>query len=351
MGMFDTPNDKPTISPQGVKSLAIRHWEIIPDQPAVKVVVMVALQNDLTAAGVEVGFFLNHEHIGAAKCDDWGQVVFMAKLPKLSGTAIYQALLSVRVRGSALEQSVTIEYKLPPPPKPQPPKPQPLEIELVQIPAGSFQMGGTGHKNEQPMHGVRIAHPFYLGKYPVTQGQWRAVIGNDPSHFKLGDNHPVEQVSWDDVQQFIARLNQKTGKRYRLPSEAEWEYACRAGTPTEYSWGNTVGQNNANCNGCGSRWDNKSTSPVGSFEPNPWGLYDMHGNVFEWCQDCWHDDYKNAPTDGRAWGEENGGDCGRRVVRGGSWGNDPFFLRSAFRFRYTSVFRYNHIGFRLLLQD
>ncbi|BAE50525.1 formylglycine-generating enzyme family protein [Paramagnetospirillum magneticum] len=192
--------------------------------------------------------------------------------------------------------------------------------EMVIIPPGSFMMGSpAGEKDsydmERPQHRVTIMAPFALGKTEVTQAEWEAVMGNNPSKFR-GANRPVEQVSWDDVLVFISKLNAKTGKRYRLPSEAEWEYAARAGTTTRYAWGDDVGKGNANCPGCGSRWDNRETAPVGSFQPNRFGLYDMQGNVWEWVQDCFHDNYSGAPNDGSAWTGENS--C-YRIIRGGAW--------------------------------
>ena len=135
-----------------------------------------------------------------------------------------------------------------------------------------------------------------------------------------------------------------TGRPYRLLTEAEWEYAARAGTTTAYYWGDEIGKANANCNGCGSQWDNRETSPVGSFKPNAFGLYDMSGNVLQWVEDCYHDNYDDAPTDGSAW---TSGDCSRRVVRGGSWYSDPQYLRSADRFGYATDFRSGDLGFRL----
>ncbi len=220
--------------------------------------------------------------------------------------------------------------------------------EMVIIPPGSFMMGSpSGEKdsydNERPQHRVTIAVPFSLGKAEVTQAEWEAVMGNNPSKFR-GTNRPVEQVSWDDVQVFISKLNAKTGKRYRLPSEAEWEYAARAGTTTRHSWGDDVGKGNANCEGCGSQWDNRETAPVGSFRPNRFGLYDMHGNVWEWVQDCWHDNYSGAPSDGSAWTGPNS--C-PRVTRGGSWFYDPWDLRSAYRDVSSPVDRSYDLGVRL----
>ena len=152
-------------------------------------------------------------------------------------------------------------------------------------------------------------------------------------------------VSWEDATAYAEWQSAETGERYRLPSEAEWEYAARAGTTTAYSWGAEIGQNRANCNGCGSRWDDEQTAPAGSFAANAWGLHDMHGNVTEWVEDCWHDSYARAPADGSAW--TRGGDCGRRVLRGGSWGNDPRILRSADRDWFVVGFGIATVGFRL----
>ena len=151
-------------------------------------------------------------------------------------------------------------------------------------------------------------------------------------------------VSWHDAVAYVQWLSDKTGESYRLPSEAEWEYAARAGSKKKYSWGNDIGHNRANCDGCGSQWDDKRTAPVGSFSPNAWGLYDMHGNLWEWVQDCWNDTYQGAPADGSAWTR---GDCSLRVLRGGSWGGKPGNLRAAYRVRGTTGKRNNNIGFRV----
>ena len=155
---------------------------------------------------------------------------------------------------------------------------------------------------------------------------------------------PVINVSWDDAQQYAAWFSKMTGQPYRLLTEAEWEYAARAGSTTVYYWGDEIGNGNANCNGCGSQWDNRQTSPVGSFKPNAFGLYDMTGNVWQWVQDCYHDDYKGAPTDGSGW---TSGDCSRRVVRGGSWGGNPRGRRSATRDASSSDYRSDNVGFRV----
>jgi formylglycine-generating enzyme required for sulfatase activity len=168
-------------------------------------------------------------------------------------------------------------------------------LEMIAIPSGEFMMGGS-QPNEQPIHKVKLK-AFLMGKYPVTQKQWQAIMGNNPSKFPRADS-PVEQVSWKDAQEFCQKLSQKTGKKYRLPSEAEWEYACRAGSKTEYYFGDDAKQlgdyawYNEN--------SNQKTHVVGQKKSNAWGLYDMHGNVWEWCEDIWHGDYEGAPTDGSA---------------------------------------------------
>ena len=213
--------------------------------------------------------------------------------------------------------------------------------EMVVVPAGSFMMGSPEEADEMPIHRVTIAEPFAVGKYEVTFAEWEAcVAGGGCQGYRPDDegwgrgNRPVTNVSWNDVQTYAMWLNEKTGKAYRLLSEAEWEYVARAGSGTrKYSWGNEVGRNRANCNGCGSRWDNKQTAPVGSFAANGFGLHDVHGNVWEWVQDCVNGTYVGAPADGSAWEQ---GDCTFRVVRGGSWDGFPRILRSAFRYGYIS---------------
>jgi formylglycine-generating enzyme required for sulfatase activity len=218
--------------------------------------------------------------------------------------------------------------------------------EMVVIPADNFMMGidkdfDNPSDTEMPRHRVTIARPFAIGKTEVTQAEWVAVMGNNPSKFK-GRSRPVEQVSWKAAQNFIRRLNAKTGKTYRLPTEAEWEYAARAGTDSAWSWGNDAGQAGQYA------WfqDNagQETHPVGQLQPNRFGLYDMHGNVYEWVQDCWHDDYRGAPTNGSFWQEIAPCD---RVDRGGSWYDDPSYIRSAYRNYGSPGSRDDNLGFRL----
>ncbi|MCL2523949.1 MAG: formylglycine-generating enzyme family protein [Betaproteobacteria bacterium] len=222
-----------------------------------------------------------------------------------------------------------------------------IGMEFVLIPSGSFLMGCNPsnekcNDNEMPQHRVSISQPFYLGKYEVTQAQWVAVMGNNPSRMKGRDN-PVETLSWKDAQVFIQKLNQKEGhNRYRLPTEAEWEYAARAGTSSAYSFGDDA---NA-LSGYAWYWGNsgKTTHPVGQKQPNPWGLYDVHGNIREWVQDCWSDNYQGAPTDGSA---VDGNDCKWRVLRGGSLFSDPSFARSAYRDAGFPSLRNNGYGLRI----
>lgn len=228
--------------------------------------------------------------------------------------------------------------------------------EMVAIPAGSFFMGSPKNENghlesESPVHRVRIARPFALGRYAVTFDEWGAcVAGGGCSGYHPADKgwgrgrRPVINVSWNDAQTYVQWLSRKTGKSYRLPAESEWEYAARAGTTTARFWGDAIGRNNANCDGCGSQWDNKQTAPVGSFAPNRFGLYDMVGNVGQWMADCNHYTYSGAPSDGLAW---TSGDCSSRVLRGCSWYGLPDSARSAFRGWNASGNRHTVIGFRV----
>jgi formylglycine-generating enzyme required for sulfatase activity len=230
--------------------------------------------------------------------------------------------------------------------------------EMVVVPAGEFTMGSPvtdkGHfKNEDDgngrQHKVTIARPFAVSAFDVTFSDWDACvsIGGCPQTSDAGwgrGTQPVIYVSWDDAQAYAAWLSRMTGKTYRLVTEAEWEYAARAGTQTAYFWGDEVGDDNANCAGCRSQWDGRQTSPVGSFKPNAFGLYDMAGNVWQWVQDCYHDNYNGAPTNGSAW---TAGDCQFHVVRGGSWIVNPRLLRSAYRGGQISGGRSDILGFRV----
>ena len=222
-----------------------------------------------------------------------------------------------------------------------------LDIEFVLVPAGEFRMGFTDNdyharSDEQPVHTVHISQSFYLGKSPVTQAQWESVMGNNPSHFKGDPHRPVESISWDDVQEFIRKLNERDrGIRYRLPTEAEWEYAARAGSKSVYSFGDDREQLGEYA------WYEKNsggtTHPVGQLKPNAWGLYDMHGNVWEWVQD-WHGDYPDGTLV-----EPQGATSGSsRVQRGGNWHSDAGECRSARRSYGAPTARHQGLGFRLV---
>ncbi len=233
-----------------------------------------------------------------------------------------------------------------------------VTLEMVQIPGGTFTMGSPEqeekpHDGESPQHRVTVPS-FYMGRYEITQVQYQTMMGQNPSRFK-GEKRPVELVSWNDAVGFCQTLSQKTGRKYRLPSEAEWEYACRAGTTTPFYFGKTITTDLVNYNGnypYGSApkgKDREQTTDVGTFPPNAFGLYDMHGNVWEWCQDTWHDNYKGAPTDGSAW--INNGDSSRPVLRGGSWSDKSSYCRSAYRNFYGSDIRYPFVGIRVVLSS
>lgn len=229
-----------------------------------------------------------------------------------------------------------------------------IHLEMVYIPGGSFQMGSPATEagrfdSESPTHQVTVS-PFFMGKFAVTQRQWEKIMQAQPSHFR-GPDRPVEQVSWHEAIEFCQRLSQITKKNYRLPTEAEWEYAARAGTTTPFYYGESINTDLANYDGTqtyasGSKGIyRRQTTNVGNFPPNQWGLYDMHGNVWEWCADAWHENYTGAPADGSAWEastEEN-----YRVLRGGSCGNHPRFCRSSERGKGLADYWYHVIGFRV----
>jgi formylglycine-generating enzyme required for sulfatase activity len=229
--------------------------------------------------------------------------------------------------------------------------------EMVVVPAGEFTMGSPpGEKgrddNEGPQHRVMIARPFAVSKFAVTFADWDACVsdGGCPQEGRANDagwgrgERPVINVSWDDAKAYVAWLSRMTGKAYRLLTEAEYEYAARAGTTTAYPWGDEIGKDNANCNGCGSDWL-RQTALVGSFAPNAFGLYDMSGNVWVWVEDCYHNNYDGAPADGSAW---TAGDCKNPVFRGGAWNLAPQTLRSASRSRAISAdFRSHNLGLRI----
>ena len=230
-------------------------------------------------------------------------------------------------------------------------------LDMVQIPAGEFVMGSPSDEEgrinaEGPQRTVTMSS-FFMGRFPVTQTQYRAVMGENPSRFQSnGDHHPVEQVSWRDAVAVCEKLSELTGREYRLPSEAEWEYACRARTQTPFYFGETITTNVVNYNGgftygSGSKGDyRRRTTEVGRFPPNAFGLYDMHGNVWEWCADHWHGNYNGMPTDGTAWISSN--ESSFRLLRGGSWYNSPNYCRSALRYNSRLDYYSINVGFRLV---
>jgi len=219
-----------------------------------------------------------------------------------------------------------------------------VTMELVLIPAGEFMMGANDAGTfEKPAHRVRITRPFYMGKYEVTQQQYEAVMGKNLSRCK-GARNPVETVSWNDASEFCRRLSARTGQEVRLPAEAEWEYACRAGSRTRFCFGDSDSQLGEYAWYGGN--SGRKTHPVGQKRPNPWGLYDMHGNVWEWCLDWYDSDYyeDSPPADPR--GPSDGTS---RVLRGGAWGNSPRGCHSAHRFASTPTFTGSYLGFRVVV--
>ena len=223
--------------------------------------------------------------------------------------------------------------------------------ELVWLPQGEYLMGEGGGTNGR--HLVRIGYALAVGKFEVTFAEWDACVAGGGCRRRPDDagwgrgRQPVVNISWDDAQQYVAWLSRKTRKNYRLLTEAEWEYAARAGSHVRFWWGNDAGQGEANCNGCGSSWDGRRSAPVGSFAPNPFGLHDMHGNVSEWVEDCYHDRYQEAPGDGRAWTNACSTVVDIRMVRGGAWRDPSSATRSAARWSASSRYYDNRIGLRI----
>jgi formylglycine-generating enzyme required for sulfatase activity len=321
---------------------------------------------------------------------------FLARDRYQSATEVLQALNSVSIPPTSAPPKLKVFHPSPisptqisaPPPQPKPSQARSftedlgngVTVEMIAIPGGVFTMGSPtseaeSRDNERPQHQVTI-QPFYMGKYAATQAQWEAVaklpkIKYDlyPAYFK--GNRPVENVSWREAVEFCARLSKKTGRNYRLPSEAEWEYACRAGTTTPFHFGQTITTDQVNYDGNYTYGNSRKgkyrreTTDVGSFPSNAFGLYDMHGNIWEWCADPWHDSYNGAPNDGRVWDEKDndnryqnsidlllksGNDDRNRLLRGGSWVNNPGLCRSAIRDNNAPdpLFSYYNFGFRFV---
>ena len=223
---------------------------------------------------------------------------------------------------------------------------------MTPIPAGSFTMGCLQKKDcnrsTLPAHEVTIP-AFFASQSEITIAQWQQCYQSGACLHKAAnefddDSLPVTNVSWKDTQKYTEWLSNQTGKKYRLLSEAEWEYVARAGTKSLFWWGDTMEQNQANCLKCGSRWDEKQPAPIKSFAANPFGLFDTHGNVWEWTQDCWHNDYQQAPNDGSSWQSEN---CKYRVIRSGSYFGEATSMYSSNRNSTTDDKRLSNIGFRV----
>jgi formylglycine-generating enzyme required for sulfatase activity/class 3 adenylate cyclase len=218
--------------------------------------------------------------------------------------------------------------------------------ELLEIPGGSFTMGSNDDPTEKPPHRVSVG-AFALGRFAVTNGEWRRCVAAQVCRYQPSgsDDLPVHNVSWTDAQQYVTWLSLLTGQKYRLPTEAEWEYAARATTSTRYWWGNQIVVDMANCKGCGEPYDTAEPVKVGNYEPNPYGVYDMAGGVAQWTSDCWHKDYQGAPKDASTWDSAN---CRERVLRGGSWMNAADSLRTSSRAYYDANVRYPAHGFRVV---
>ena len=216
---------------------------------------------------------------------------------------------------------------------------------MVALPGGTFAMGSNDDLSERPIHGVTVK-PFALSKFPITNREWRECVAAKACEYVPdgNDDAPVANVSWNDAQQYVEWLSKTRQKTYRLPSEAEWEYAARGGTQTKYWWGDQFKSDMANCKGCGTAYVSTQALKVGSFKANPFGLHDMGGNVDQWVEDCWHRDYQGAPIDGSAWTDKN---CGSHVIRSGSWKNDTSYVRPANRDHYDTGIRYPTHGFRV----
>ncbi len=255
--------------------------------------------------------------------------------------------------------------KQPPPVRPAPPPPAveagakasrdcPQCPLMTPIPAGTFAMGSAEmFPFEQPVHQVVIRKPFLIGQREVTFEEWDACVAGGGCSYTPNNRgaergtRPATNLDWNDAQEYVAWLSKKTGKTYRLPTEAEWEYAARAGSSTAYPWGKTMEKNRANCSGCNGEASG-DTLATGSYPPNDFGLYDMTGNAAEWVEDCWNDSFRGAPSDGSAWTRPR---CQERVLRGGSFNNDPRYLRSASRYKYDYDVRFYSNGFRVVREN
>lgn len=221
---------------------------------------------------------------------------------------------------------------------------------MVPLPGGSFEMGSNEDYSERPPHRVTL-RPFALAKYELTVAEWNACLADHVCSYQpppdgSPEKRPVNNLSWNDAQDFVRWLRKTTGKPYRLPSEAEWEYAAAAGSSSRYSWGDAPGSDKADCRGCGGQYDSHRPAAVGSYAANALGLHDMLGGVAEWVEDCWHMSYQGAPSDGAAWMDRY---CAKHVLRGGSWMNPPTDITVRVRNFYDTGVRYIGNGMRLAL--
>ena len=222
--------------------------------------------------------------------------------------------------------------------------------EMLVLQPATFTMGNNhGDRSERPAHRVSIKRPFAIGKYEVTIGQWGECVeaggcSHKPAKTSSTDSSPITDISWKDAQEYVRWLSRVTKQQYRLPSEAEWEYAARAGTQSRFWWGDEPGTGQANCKNCGGKWDHAAPAEIDAYPPNPFGLYGTSGGVWEWVADCWHKSYQGAPKDGSSW---SGFDCRENVIRGGAWRNDTSYIHSSSRFKYDSNVRYLLNGFRV----
>ena len=298
-----------------------------------------------TASGV-LWYLLSQRAEEAQQASARPQVTVPALSPKPQPAPSEAANQTAPLGQQAPPPSVALVPAPPPATVPTPPAALAREPEMVAVRGGGFTMGSNEDPSEKPVHQVTIK-PFAIGKYPITVQEWNECAAATACGFVATghDDAPVTNVSWSDARQYLAWLSQATGKTYRLPSEAEWEYAARGGTQTKYWWGEKPIAGMAACKDCGDAGADLPVK-VGSFKPNPFGLYDMGGGVDQWVEDCWHKNYQGAPTDGSAW---MGGDCASHVLRSGSWKNDSSYLRPSNRDNYDTNVRYPTHGFRVAL--
>ena len=324
-------------APQGTLALySAAPGKVINDTTGTNSIFVSELIKELRVPNLTAEEVFNHTRVGVSRASNNEQVPWVAS-----------SLVEEFYFGTRPASSTTTPTTTPPPPPPPPSQSRPeAKIgetfrdcqecgEMVVVPAGSFDMG-SNTEYENPVHRVTIAKQFAIGRYEVTFDEWDRCVEEKGCKFRPEDREwgrgkrPVINVSWLDTKDFLSWLSQKTGKTYRLPSEAEWEYAARAGTNTPYWWGRDIGSRQANCRECATGLS-QQTQPVGSYAANPFGLYDTAGNVAEWVEDCWNDSYRAAPKDGSAW---TSGQCRLRGLRGGSFDSPAKYVRSTARFRY-----------------